>query len=274
MSTLRPVDDGLIIPNVNEWSRHKHHFLARYVDAFTTAMKKKKWSGLHYIDLFAGAGIERIERSNELEWGSPLLAVQARFPFTGLHLCEMDAEKFVALRERVQRTRTTANDLFLRGDANEKVADLIASIPPRSLSLAFLDPYGLHLAYETLRTLAEVRADLIIFFPDRLDIIRNWRAYYWDNPTSNLDAVLGPDSNWRDTVLRAPPGVRMSAFLKLYVTQIQKLGYTHFEWEGIPSHRSRLYWLIFCTRSDAGVRIWRKVAEKKPGGQRTIEFPQ
>lgn len=56
-----PDDDGLIIPEVGEWSRDKHHFLRRYIHAFTTAMKDKGWSGLHYIDLFAGAGMERIK---------------------------------------------------------------------------------------------------------------------------------------------------------------------------------------------------------------------
>jgi hypothetical protein len=53
-----PEDDGLYIPEVGAWSADKHHFLRRYIDAFTTAMKGKKWDGLHYIDLFASAGIE------------------------------------------------------------------------------------------------------------------------------------------------------------------------------------------------------------------------
>ena len=50
-----PKDDDLYIPTVGEWSRDKHYFLMRYIDAFTTSMKNKKWQGLHYIDLFAGA---------------------------------------------------------------------------------------------------------------------------------------------------------------------------------------------------------------------------
>jgi hypothetical protein len=46
---------------VGPWSAAKHHFLRRYIDAFTTAMRAKGWRGLNYIDLFASAGIERIE---------------------------------------------------------------------------------------------------------------------------------------------------------------------------------------------------------------------
>ena len=32
-----PQDDGLFTPVVGPWSQHKHHFLRRYIDAFTTA---------------------------------------------------------------------------------------------------------------------------------------------------------------------------------------------------------------------------------------------
>lgn len=58
-----PQDDGLCIPEVGEWSSDKHYFLQRYIDAFTSSMKNKGWSGLHYIDLFAGAGIERFQKA-------------------------------------------------------------------------------------------------------------------------------------------------------------------------------------------------------------------
>jgi three-Cys-motif partner protein len=76
----QPQDDGLYIPEVGEWSSDKHYYLMRYMDAFTTSMRDK-WHGLHYIDLFAGAGIERLRESKALEWGSPMLAAQTRGPW-------------------------------------------------------------------------------------------------------------------------------------------------------------------------------------------------
>ena len=102
-----PQDDGLIIPTVGEWSRDKHHFLMRYIYAFTTSMKQKQWSGLHYIDLFAGAGIERLETSRELDWGSPLIAAQAPNAFDGLHCCELARKKCEALSHRIERLKST-----------------------------------------------------------------------------------------------------------------------------------------------------------------------
>ncbi len=267
-----PNDDGLIMPEVGVWSRDKHHFLARYIDAFRTAMKGKRWSGLHYIDLFAGAGIERIRGKSELEWGSPLIAAQINNQFTKLHLCESDKEKQNALAHRLQALRPTHDDQVLRGDANLLVPEIVSAIPQRSLSLAFLDPYGLHLDYDTLTCLAGVRADLIIFFPDRIDALRNWRAYYWDNPDSKLDTVLGPGSNWRELLRNAPESQKVKRLLDEYVCQIPKLGYTEFEWEPIPSSGARLYWLLFCSKANVATRIWRGTSARKRDGQRTWDF--
>src|SRR3982751_3527906 len=97
-----PEDDGLYTPKVGPWSADKHHFLRRYIDAFTTAMRKKKWSSLHYIDLFASAGIERIE-NGPLDWGSPLIAAQAPHRFSRLHCTELSKRSFEALSARIAR---------------------------------------------------------------------------------------------------------------------------------------------------------------------------
>lgn len=265
-----PTDDELLIPTVGKWSREKHHFLRRYVDAFTVAMRDK--FELHYVDLFAGAGIERIECDSSLEWGSPLIAAHAGF--SKLHLCELDPSKLAALLVRIRRARPGKDDEILCADANVGVSTIIASIPEQgTLTLAFLDPFGLHIAFETLRALSRRRSDLIIFFPDRLDIERNWEKYYWSNPASNLDSVLGPNCDWRTEILTTPVAQRREKFRSLYLDQIRCLGYRYFELEGIPN-QSRLYWLIFCSANERGAKIWRNVAEKKPDGQRTLLFPE
>ena len=90
---LPPKDDGLFTPTVGKQSSDKHYFLMRYIDIFTTAMKGK-WKGLHYIDLFAGAGIEKLRGSEELHWGSPMIAAKAPKPFDRLHLCELNLQKY------------------------------------------------------------------------------------------------------------------------------------------------------------------------------------
>lgn len=180
--SAQPVDDGLCIPTVGQWSSDKHYYLARYMDAFTTSMREK-WDALHYIDLFAGAGIERLKESRTLEWGSPMLAIHARYPFSKLHLCEKSRTKYNALSARVSRTRKDSQ--ILCGDANRCIDEIVKEVPTKNtLSLAFLDPYGLHLEFETIRKLSDIRADLIVFFPDHIDALRNRETHYLQDSNS------------------------------------------------------------------------------------------
>jgi three-Cys-motif partner protein len=265
-----PTDDGLCIPEVGEWSKDKHYYLSRYIHGFTTAMKDKKWGGLHYIDLFAGAGIERLKKSQTLEWGSPLIAAQATYPFDGLHFCDKDKEKHEALKKRVQKIRPDAQ--ILLGDVNKRINEIVRGIPDRALSLAFIDPYGLHLEFETLKILSQKRADLIIFFPDHLDVLRNWKKYYLENPDSNLDRCLGKQADWRALTKKIPPDRLGEKLQELYIQQIKSLGYTEFEYERIYNQNKPLYRLIFCARHKAASKIWRGISGKKHNGQRSFDF--
>lgn len=267
-----PEDDGLFIPTVGEWSRDKHHFLRRYLDAFTTAMRNKKWDGLHYVDLFAGAGLARLKPSAKLEWGSPVIAAHAPFAFDCLHLCERDREAFAALEMRLGRIRPQQKIRLFHGDANQKIREIVNGIPQGTLSVAFLDPFGLHLEFNCLEQLANRRADLIIFFPDHSDILRNWLKYYYDNPESNLDRYLGAGVDWRTMIETVPRHRLCDKFLELYQGQIKKLGYRHFDYERISTDRGPLYRLIYASRNQVGLRIWRGVAQRKPDRQNTFDF--
>lgn len=269
-----PEDDGLLIPDVKPWSFDKHHFLMRYIDAFTNAMKKKGWTGLHYIDLFAGAGIENVE-GRGLEWGSPLIAAHTRYPFTQLHLVEKRRQKFDALATRIEKIDLPDTPQMICGDANQIVNEVSQSIPRGSLSLAFLDPYGLHLDFQTVRVLAgdnRRRIDLIIFFPDRLDALRNWNAYYKGKPDSNLTRVLGTDS-WELELNNSAPDRWADVLTKIYERQIRTLGFEHFDYERINDTEGRpLYRLIFCCKHRAGGDIWRKISLRKPDRQDSFQW--
>jgi three-Cys-motif partner protein len=265
----QPEDDGLVIPIVGRQSTHKHYFLQRYIDIFTKSMSGK-WS-LHFIDLFAGAGIERVKGSNRLQWGSPMLAAHTPKPFDRLHLCELDKEKCEALTARIGHCRP--NSQIINGDANELVGQITAEIPRGSLSLAFLDPYDLQLDFVTVQRLADLRADLIIFFPDRLDILRNREHYYYENPDSKLDRYLGLESNWRAILDGTTPSQRVEALKALYRQRLREvLGYSVVEHERIPTDGRPLYYLVFCSRHERAAEFWKEISRKKPDGQRTWDF--
>lgn len=266
-----PKDDGLPIMPAGPWARNKHYFLARYIDAFTTAMKGKRWSGLHYIDLFAGPGMLRLETTGELEWGSPMIASRCDRLDT-IHLCERNRAFAEALDARITRLDPDADVSITVGNANDVVGEIMRGIPNRSLSLAFLDPYGLDLHFETLSALSRRRVDLIVFFPDYVDALRNWRSIYKDQTDSKLDKFLGGGVQWRDAMTKAAPARRAGVLRKLYVDQVRRLGYTEFETERISAHGSPLYLLLFFSHHKAGSDIWRGISGTKPDGQRTLDF--
>ena len=265
-----PEDDGLYIPSVGQWSCDKHWFLGRYIDAFTTSMRKKKWDGLYYIDLFAGAGIERLEGSEKLCWGSPMIAAQAPRPFDGLYFCEKNAEMCNALKARMEKI--VKNTHIVNGYANDEICDIVRKIPKNALSLAFLDPFGLHLAFDTLKTLSTIRCDLIIFFPDYLDAMRNWEHNYFDSPKSNLDRCLGKGADWRAIINNTPRNRIAETLRELYVKQIKKLGYTEFAYQRIEAKNHPLYILILCARNKLAVQLWDRISQKRRDGQRMIPF--
>ena len=268
-----PTDDGLDIPEVGAWSRDKHHFLRRYLDAFTTAMKGKRWDGLHYIDLFAGAGIERIKETDELEWGSPLIAAKLRFPFSRLHVVEHKPKKFEALEKRLGDCDLSPSAQCLCGDCNDKVREIVNEVPKGSLSVAFLDPFGLDLQFHTVDTLAKRRVDLIIYFPDFLDMVRN-RKLYVEKTDSKLDAFLGSRVDWKSAIKDVPQDELASVFYNLYSEQLRRLGYGYIDAKRIYKKGTRrLYKLVFCSRDEAGGRIWRKISLKGPDAQRSFDFP-
>lgn len=265
-----PADDGMLAPEVGPWSQAKHHFLRRYIDIFTVGMKNKRWA-LHYVDLFAGAGVEQVKDGNR-DWGSPLIAAQAKAPFAQLHLCERDPEKFDALSKRLNAFPQPSKPQLINDDANKAVKTIIGAIPSsESLTLAFLDPYGLHLDFETVRALAGRRTDFIIFFPDHIDMLRNWRMYGGQDE-SNLDRFMGTRA-WRDFVQETPQDRLAEAFRHLYVEQVRRLGYEHFDFERIErSDGVPLYQLIFCSKHERGGEFWRKIAQRKADGQGSFNF--
>ena len=167
-------------------------------------------------------------------------------------------------------------ETFLKNKLNDKIAEIVETIPKRSLSLCFLDPYGLHLDIERLKILSTRRIDLIVFFPDRLDALRNWARYYLDNPESNLDRCLGAGVDWRARLNETPSHLHAEAFRDMYIEQIcRELGYPHYDFKRVYAVGGQpLYYLIFFSQHEFGALLWQRTSANEPGGQRTFRFSE
>jgi len=269
---LAPSEDGLALLEVGRWVKQKHHFIGRYLEAFTAAMREK-WSEIHYVDLFAGAGFARNRDSAEVIAGSPILAATTKYPFTQLHLIERDAKNFEALRSRLERCCLLRSPQIIHGDTNERASEVFDTIPSRrTLTVTFADPYGLHFDFDTAKIVASRRSDLIVLLADNMDALRNWSAYYENNPDSSLDRFMG-EPGWREDFRRTVGVDRAEVMRNRYQKQLETLGYEYFAFERIHNDQARdIYLLLYASRHKAGIKIWKGISSIDPSGQHRLGF--
>lgn len=268
-------DDGLPTRPTGPWSFDKLYWWNRYIEITTQAMVgSPHWSELVYVDLFAGPGICTTRVDSERMPGSPLIAASAPKPFGRLLLCEADPELAGACRTRLSQYCPDANTNLIVGDCNQVISSIVHQIPPGSLTLAFIDPTGLHAHYETVRKLTtDRRVDLYILFADHMDIVRNVERYS-QQVNSNLDLVLGPDSNWRtewNQMSNQTPTNVAALFADIYKRQLAKLGYTHCADEVLRnSNKTPIYRVVFASKSERGLDFWNKTVAKERQSDRLL----
>ena len=266
-------DDGLPTRPAGHWTEDKLYFWNGYIHITTMSMVgKREWhAGVVYVDLFGGPGVCTLKPKRRMP-GSPLIAAYARKPFTRIIICEKNPALAEACEKRLAKSGTESEYHVLAGDCNLLVEDMVKLIPDGALTLAFIDPAGLHAHFETIRTLAQGRrVDLLVLFADRHDIVRNVRLYQEQGEDSNLDRVLGPGSGWRDgwRRLEVPSAANVcSMFASIYKNQLKHhLGYEFFGEEIMSSSTTPLYRLIFASKHKLGLEFWQKATRKYASGQ-------
>jgi three-Cys-motif partner protein len=268
-------DDGLPVRTVGSWTVDKLWFWNAYIDITTSAMVgRPEWSAIVYVDLFAGPGVCATDTGQRFP-GSALIAANAPKPFSRLLACERAPENAGTLERRLALTGNAANCKVLVGDCNQIVGELAQQIPDRALTLAFIDPEGLHVAYETIETLARRgQVDLLILFPDGMDIVRNV-DFYKKQPHSKLDAFLGPSSKWRerfDNLASRDADLVRNLFTDVDKEQLSRLGYSQFSHETMRWRHVPLYRVIYASKHPRGLDFWNKITKRDRGGQKRMEF--
>lgn len=266
-------DDGLLCRECGPWTEEKLWFWHRYLEITTGAMVgHPNWrGGLCYVDLFSGPGVCRVREKGVRLPGSPLLAAHAAKAFRRIILVELGDVEASALEARMLGSPASDRFRVIRGDCNEAIQQVVDEIPAESLTLAFIDPEGLDVHFETLRTLVSGRAvDFLLLFADAVEAVRN-ADFYESMPESKLDAMLGPDSGWREAwaKVRSSEGAKKRAlFPTIYERQIKSiLGYRGFRSEVINGPSGPLYRLIYASKHERGLEFWDKVTKRALSGQ-------
>jgi len=280
MTDQATASDGLPALIIKPHTRYKLHAIGRYIQQFTTALKDT-FSERNYIDLLSGPGKCLVRGTNEEIFGSPLLALTTRYPFSHYYFGDIDRNHLVALRKRSEWLATSSTKQFFEGDCNQTVVRILQHIDAqKSANLAVIDGFGVECHWATIKALASCRRmDLIILFPQGMAINRNlkqWAAL----EESPLDLFFGT-SRWREIYEKECGQIRrcVRPFLDLYRQQLRTLGYRKedsvYEYDdplirSRGGHGQKLYYLIFASRHPLGQRFWRQAIEKDAAGQRRL----
>jgi three-Cys-motif partner protein len=195
------------------WTRKKLEMLRGYLDAYTTALKKRKFTRL-YIDAFAGSGSLpaassgtqtelALEGFENLAKGSARLALEVDSPFSKYVFIEKDRMKIQELSSTLLRDypALAARMSFLNEDANNAVVQLCGATNwLNHRAVAFLDPYGMQVDWKTVEAIATTKAiDLWYLFPAGIGVGRMVPRQADQMPdawAATIDRCLGT-TEWR-----------------------------------------------------------------------------
>lgn len=184
-----------------EWTKVKLDMVERYLDAYTTALKKQSFE-LWYIDAFAGAGRLYIRSGDVEEYidGSAMRAINVTDKqFDKLVFVEVDLKRVEAL-QMLKDTHSDRHITLVNDDFNKYIHNMPKNWSSRR-GVLFLDPFGATVNWASIEQIAGLNAlDMWILFPaagisrfmptrQNPDEMSGW--------SSRLDSVFGGD-RWRD----------------------------------------------------------------------------
>jgi three-Cys-motif partner protein len=186
------------------WSKDKLDLLAKYLSAYSAIMHNQReragWLRSYaYIDAFASVGLYFDEIGMYVN-GSPLVALECQPPFDRFWFIDQSANRLRNLQTSAASLVRGREVNYRRGDANQILVDeVIRDVPYRDYQrgLVFLDPYGLHVKWDTVRQLAHARSFDIFMNLSTMGIVRLLDANRLPSQQhqQTLADVIG-DINW------------------------------------------------------------------------------
>ncbi len=211
----------------NKWTLLKLLFLFLYTPLYTSIIGSR-YADMNYIDLFSGSGVNKLEDTDIVIAGSPIIALAlARIPFNHAYFNDTDGRKICMLKKRVEKLKelstknryrevifsnissTSVN--YRTKDANEALVEIFEEIDERARrllkekgkgchNLIFIDPFGFEFKRESLELIlkAKFRSDIIILFNSYGAGLNAYNIIKLGRSSKSLDNLLGTE--WLDYV--------------------------------------------------------------------------
>lgn len=249
---------------IGKWTALKLEYLGHYLQAYVTATKRA--GARYYIDAFAGCGDCVVRETGFPADGSPWRALRTIPPFTTYFFVERNRYLANHLAQRL-KDEGVGNASVYVGDCNEVIPrQVMKDLPRTAPSFCFLDPTGLQLHWETVRSLAGHRTgdrkmELLILYP--YDMAINPRLFN-EAVYPALKRFFGGDY-WLDEFRRSQKlgesgSKRRERFVNLYQRLLRGLGYRYVEAFGpLRDGRRFLYHVVFASDHHVGAKIMHDV---------------
>lgn len=258
-ATFHTAADGYPARDAASWTEEKLMILEAYLNAFAKACQKA--GGWYGLDPFAGTGLNWSTTRDAPVNGSALIALKAEPPrATKVVMAERHSGAFAALTHRTEGYGDRA--VRFNDDANGIVADMLALVPRRAPTFAFLDPEGSELEWPTVEAIAEHKRrhspnkiEQLILFPTDMGFVR----LAPDHPEL-VTRIYGHD-RWKEVYEGRSAGKitaeqARSGYVRLYASGFTNLGYrTVLDRQITKAKGTPMYFLIFATDNDAGEKI-------------------
>ena len=164
------------------WTENKIEILVEYAKAYLTIMnifaKKYKWN-LLYFDGFAGFGQIKDQNENEniiIGAAKRILAIDEPRGFDWYYFVEKEKENVKLLFKETVESFPNKKIFIATADCNEKIESLSKFLSSKDgnkhKSLAYIDPFGMQLNWESLKTLEKHSVDVWILVPTGIAVNR------------------------------------------------------------------------------------------------------
>jgi three-Cys-motif partner protein len=272
------------ITDIGPWSEVKLRIVREYAGAYSRILSAQAKPALThvYVDAFSGAGVHSSRTSGNLVEGSPAVALETRPPFAEYHFIDLKKGNIDILTGLVMSGSAGAVDPstvhFYNADCNTV---LLESVFPRirfseyRRGLCLLDPYGLHLDWEVVRTAGQMGSmEIFLNFPIydmNLNVLRHDPSRVDPAQAARMTRFWGDDS-WRDAAYSVtgnlfgyPEKQTNEVLVRAYQKRLKKVaGFKHVP-DPIPMRNSinaTVYYLFFASQKPAAGHIIEDIFSK------------
>jgi len=158
------------------WTEAKMEIVVNYAKAYLIIMNKQPWAKTIYFDGFAGSGLIGAEESKETIKGTALriLDINKPKPFDIYYFVEKNERNKISLQSLIETNYFGKNAHVVKADCNDKLIDMAKYLKKEKnyRALAFIDPYGMTVNWESIENLKGLGIDLWILVPTGLGVNR------------------------------------------------------------------------------------------------------